>query len=245
MPPQVKFLAVSRATDRVVVASYTHVSAGRGGDDYLASVQQVLNAPGFASQVGASSKLHLDNGPNTFHLMTDDAAGEDNILVYIAITASDYPRRHIFSSSDGSKQGILGELRDNFVAAHGAAAATCSAFALSRPASRAMETLAKRYDDLRALDKVASVAARVGEVTGVMQENIAIVLANTERVDQIDDKAAGLAASADKFGKKATQLRKTMQCRYYKLNMLIALIILVVLAYIFIPIIQDLSSDDS
>mmetsp|Transcript_97337 Transcript_97337/g.236721 ORF Transcript_97337/g.236721 Transcript_97337/m.236721 type:complete len:246 (+) Transcript_97337:185-922(+) len=244
MSGKVKFLAVSRASDRAVVASYQHVSPA-GGDEYLANVQQVLNAPGFASQVGASSKLHLDNGPNTFHLMTDDGAGADNILVYIAITSSDYPRRHIFSSSDGRKNGILGELRDLFNSSHAATAATCKAFGLSRAASRQMKALAERYDDLRSLDKVASVAARVDEVTGVMQENIAIVLANTERVDQIDDKASGLAASADKFGKKATQLRKTMQCRYYKLNALIALIVLVVLAYIFIPIIQDLSGGDS
>mmetsp|Transcript_28571 Transcript_28571/g.98661 ORF Transcript_28571/g.98661 Transcript_28571/m.98661 type:complete len:239 (-) Transcript_28571:443-1159(-) len=236
MSGKVKFLAVSRSSDRVVVASYTHVSAGRG-DDYLASVQQVLNAPGFASQVGSASKLHLDNGPNTFHLMTDDE------LVFIAITASDYPRRHIFSSSDGAKTGVLGELKDAFVATHADAARTCAAFGLSRACARPFEALAKKYDDLRGIDKVANVRERVEEVTETMQENIAIVLANSDRVDQIDQKTEVLATSAHKFSKKSTALRKTMQCRYYKLNALIALIILVVIAYIVLPLIP--SGDDS
>lgn len=94
---------------------------------------------------------------------------------------------------------------------------------------------AGRFEDVRALDKVANIRAKVDEVTETMQENISIVLANSDTIDKIEGKTEVLNTSAARFSKKSTQLRKAMQWRYYKLMGLLALIIGVVLAYILIP----------
>lgn len=96
-------------------------------------------APGWASSVGPTAKLHLDNGPNTFHLQCDD-----RLRVFVAITASDYPRRLIFSSTDGAKQGILGDLRDAFVSAHDAASMTCAPNGLNKASQKLMAAVARK-----------------------------------------------------------------------------------------------------
>ena len=50
-----------------------------------------------------TDKLSLDDGPNMFYVLIDDAG-----RVYIAITSKGYPSRFIYGSPDGSTRGVLG-----------------------------------------------------------------------------------------------------------------------------------------
>ena len=67
---EIKFLCVARRSDKVVLASRIH-SADRSYD-YLANVQKVLNSPGWASVT--TDKLSLDDGPNMFYVLIDEAS---------------------------------------------------------------------------------------------------------------------------------------------------------------------------
>jgi hypothetical protein len=68
MSKEIKFLAVARRTDKVVLASRIH-SADKAYD-YLANVNKVLCSPGWASVT--TDKLSLDDGGNMFYILIDE-----------------------------------------------------------------------------------------------------------------------------------------------------------------------------
>ena len=93
-----------------------------------------------------------------------------------------------------------------------------------------------RFNDLNSIDKISGVQAKVNAVTGVMQKNIETAMRNTDRIEDIDDKAVVLAEGASKFNKAATQLKRNMRCRYWKMILLFTLLIVAILCAIIIPI---------
>lgn len=83
----IKFIAIARAQDNVVVCSHATDSNTNGRD----SLAEVLNAPDFAGKVQAGQRYRLTGDFNTFNFSTDTSK-----LVYIVITAKDYPERVVF-----------------------------------------------------------------------------------------------------------------------------------------------------
>ncbi len=79
---------------------------------------------------------------------------------------------------------------------------------------------------------------QVREVQGIMQQNIELVMRNTDTLENIEDKTEILSESAKKFKDGGQALERKMRCRYYKVTLLIALVVLAVLAYILIPLIK-------
>ena len=61
------------------------------------------------------------------------------------------------------------------------AALTCSANGLSQKVGPILKSLCDEFNDLKAIDKIAGVQAKVDAVTGVMQKNIELALRNTDR----------------------------------------------------------------
>ena len=59
--------------------------------------------------------------------------------------------------------------------------------------------------------------AKVDAVTGVMQKNIESALKNTDRIEDIDEKAVVLADSAKQFKNSAGAAKRLMRCRYWKM----------------------------
>ena len=58
-------------------------------------------------------------------------------------------------------------------------------------ATNLLSALAAEFTDLKNIDKVASVQAKVDAVTGVMQKNIESALKNTDRIEVRDGAASG------------------------------------------------------
>jgi hypothetical protein len=57
----------------------------------------------------------------------------------------------------------------------------------------------RRFNDLKNIDKVASVQAKVDAVTGVMQKNIESALKNTDRIEvRAHTRAVGLPAARER-----------------------------------------------
>ncbi len=62
-------------------------------------------------------------------------------------------------------------------------------------------------------------------------------LARGEKVEQLVEKSEGLNDSAGQFQRGSTALRRKMQCRYYKVMAMLALVVLAIIAYITVPLI--------
>jgi hypothetical protein len=94
-----------------------------------------------------------------------------------------------------------------------------------------------RFNDLKGIDKIANVQAKVDAVTGVMHKNIESALRNTDRIEDIDEKAVVLADSAAKFKNAGAALKRNMRCRYFKMIVLFTLLIAAVLTVIIVPLV--------
>lgn len=220
---ELKFLAVARRGDKAVLASRVHTMDK--SYDYLGKVHQVMNSPGWATVT--TDKLSLEDGGYMFYVSIDEQG-----RVYIAITSKGYPSRFIYSSPDGATRGVLGVLKKEIVERFADVSQTCGANGLNSKAGPILKSLCDEFNDLKSIDKIASVQAKVDAVTGTMQKNIELALRNTDRIEDIDEKATVLADSANKFKNAGNQLKRKMRCRYYKIILLFSLLGITVLAVI-------------
>lgn len=78
---------------------------------------------------------------------------------------------------------------------------------------------------------------KVDAVRGVMQTNINQALKNTEKIEDIDDKAVNLAESANRFKNSSTQLKRSMRCRYIKMVIIMTALVAAILTVIIVPIV--------
>jgi len=70
-----------------------------------------------------------------------------------------------------------------------------------------------------------------------MHNNIDVMLKNHEKVSTIQDKTEQMSNNAKQFKKQATQVHRAMWWRNCKLQIIIALVIIAVLAVIIGPIV--------
>jgi SMC interacting uncharacterized protein involved in chromosome segregation len=81
------------------------------------------------------------------------------------------------------------------------------------------------------------VQSKVDAVKGVMQNNIQQALKNTDRIEDIDEKAVVLADSANKFKNASGSLKRSMRWRYIRMVIIMTILIAAVLAVIIVPIV--------
>lgn len=78
----------------------------------------------------------------------------------------------------------------------------------------------------------------MGEVRASLVSNMDKVLTRGEKLEALTQKSEQLNSSAGQFQQGSTALRRAMQCRYYKVTAVLAVVVLAVLAYILVPIIM-------
>lgn len=114
---------------------------------------------------------------------------------------------------------------------------SCPPNGLNSKASGLLKTLSSEFNDLSGLDKLAGVQAKVDTVKAAMATNISTALKNTDKLEDIDDKAVVLANSADRFRGQTGALKRQMQWRYIKMVILMTLLVAAILAVIIVPIV--------
>ena len=90
-------------------------------------------------------------------------------------------------------------------------------------------------------DKVSQVQRQVDDVKSVMQENVEVMLANIDKAEVLENKAAQLSAQAKTFHKTARDTKRTMCRQNAKMNLLIGCICLIVILVITIPIVVQMN----
>ena len=226
----IRFLAVARIVDRVVVASYTHVDSSRRGESsssqvYADVLQRVLKSQQTVEQ---NPRLTItDREVGTVHYDTDGSTA-----IYLAVTAFEYPQRTAFK--------CLADLKARFQASFGEALHKSAEGGLTKVARQILVDICNTFADPAAVDKTVGVLKQVEEVKGIMHDSINEMLATRDNLEVLEDKTEGLRAEAATFQRSATSLKRHMWWRNMKLKLVCAMIIIIVLCYIFVP--QMLSS---
>lgn len=162
----------------------------------------------------------------------------DSTYVFLIIATHEYPQRVAFK--------CLGELKTAFVKNFGEVMHTCAEGGLSKRARPLLSEACAAYADEAKADKTIRVMRQVDEVRDIMQESITEMLATRENLEVLEDKTLMLRTEAAGFQRRAVTLRRNMWWRNCKMKMVCAFVVIVVLAYVFVPMIvqaMDASSE--
>lgn len=151
-------------------------------------------------------------------------------LCCATITGTQYPSRVAI--------GMLQDLYTDFSAKYGDAAKTAAENSLSKKAKSILQAVSKKFEDPSAVDKTSKILGQVDAVKGQMQDNIADMLKNTEKAEDMAAKSEQLNEQASVFKKRSTDLKKQMQWKNLKMTLLLGGIVLVIVLSITIPLVN-------
>ncbi|CEG38537.1 vesicle-associated membrane protein 7b [Plasmopara halstedii] len=218
----IKFLAIARATDKVIVACYMHTAGKpvRNGEGdmnvFREMLSKVIRAPTWKTQVTPNGRHSLDCDPNKFHFtMNNDE------LVFAAITSKDYPIRLAFQ--------MISAIQTEIIPKFGSKALTCRENGLDKDCAKIFTAIAAGYDDRTKVDKLSDVMHQVDGVKTVMHNNIQVVLSNTEKMEVVEQKTNDLNEQAKVFRNTGRKLRRQMWWKNVKLTILLSVCAILVL----------------
>jgi hypothetical protein len=222
----IRYAAFARLSDGLTLASFK----GKGATPAVTETANKVLRSGNLKPNGQLT-VTVDQTIGTLHL----AAGDVDVLA--VITAPEYPRRSAFKLLDEIREMVKEAVRG---------AEDIAAASRDGELQGAMPTLAstcRRYEDLGEVDKLTAVSLQVEDVKATMEGNINKMLDNAETVGAVEDKAEALRDGAQQFQRRSDNIRRAMWWRLFKIKMIFALLFIVVLGYIFIPIIVKASDD--
>jgi len=147
-----------------------------------------------------------------------------------SITGTQYPSRVAIA--------LLQDIYTDFASKYGDAAKTAAENSLSKKAKSILQDSCKKYDDPSSVDKTQKILGQVDAVKGQMQDNIANMLKNTEKAEDMAAKSEQLNEQASVFKKRSTDLKKQMQWKNLKMTLILGGIILVIVLAITVPLIR-------
>jgi len=223
-PGEVKYVAVARLSDGLVLASaLSKACAGAAGAAVEGTARQVLGS----GNLRPHQKLTVTaGGDGDLHLQSEEHA------VVAAMCAAEFPRRQAFALLEELAGRSRGPASAEAVAAARGEGELGQALA---PALR--EALARDHGASAPASAVATVTAKVEEVKVVMEGNINKVLENAENLASIENKSEVLRQEAHQFQKKSVSVRNALWWRNFKMKLVVAAVVLCVLGYILIPVI--------
>ena len=221
----IKFVAVGRAIDRVLVA---HLTVNKADPDaqYLTAVKEVLSAPDFSNKVQTGARYRLAGEVNAFNFTTD---AEHRI--FIVISGQDYPERIVFP--------MINDLVTKFKKEFATSSLTCAPGGLNEKARKLFAQLVEDYDDPSKKDKLAQVQSSVQDVKLNMHRNMDVLLNNIDKSKSIEASSVRLQDQASLFDQRATQLKRKERCKAYKTWACIGgsvIVLLVALVIAFVPL---------
>jgi len=216
----IKFVAVARISDKVIIASYAAVKGDYNIEQYQSAINEVLGAPDFERKVTAGSRYRLVGDINAFNFTTDGQR------IYVVITVTDYPERLVFP--------MINDFIPQFRAAHEEKSLICVADALSSKCQRMIGKLVDDYDNPGKKDKVSQVQQQVNDVKTTMHKNIDGMLRNLDKSSKIEEDTKRLQDQASKFDSQARTLKNRERWKSIKLSIAIGLVILIILIVIIV-----------
>jgi len=150
-------------------------------------------------------------------------------LCCATITGTQYPSRVAIA--------MLQDVYTDFSSKYGDAAKTAAENSLSKKAKSTLQDACKKYEDPSSVDKTQKILGQVDAVKGQMQDNIASMLKNTEKAEDMAAKSEQLNEQASVFKKRSTDLKKQMQWKNLKMTIILGGVILVIILAITVPLV--------
>jgi len=151
-------------------------------------------------------------------------------LCCATITGTQYPSRVAIA--------MLQDLYKDFSSKYGDAAKTAAENSLSKKAKSILQDVCKKYEDPSSVDKTQKILGQVDAVKGHMQDNIASMLKNTEKAEDMAAKSEQLNEQASVFKKRSTDLKKQMQWKNLKMTLILGGLLLLIVLAITIPLVK-------
>jgi|694.fasta_scaffold137103_4 hypothetical protein len=82
------------------------------------------------------------------------------------------------------------------------------------------------------LNKVAELQRKVDHVAVEMNENIKTALINNDKIHELGEKSESIKESSELFQKKAIQIKRSLYCKNFKMQIICFIIILIILGII-------------
>jgi len=189
--------------------------------DYKNHVEQIMNKG--ASKLKPEKRIRLTSDDNKYdlHVMADTLG--DSLLVYFAVTSPEF----------GKAQSVV-KLLDDFKAGFLSANHMSDIEKAKEKGGvhKASQELFSRLFATFGTDKLKQVQEKVEVVKGVMVDNVNQALANTQALEELEDKSEQFESQAKQFEKSATKTKSMMRCREYKITALIVFIIVIIIIII-------------
>jgi hypothetical protein len=217
MALHVTFIGVYRLLDQICVASYSP----KGGTNDEIAVKSVISSPNVLVEPGR--RYSNEGAVCCVHFVADGVN-----RVFAVVTDKAYPARVAFT--------LVEEVQSKFVTKVGDKSLTAKEGSLSRAMNSTFADICIKYEDVKNVDKLSSLQGKVDAVKSKMEDNIAQILSNEEKLDSISANAENLNAQAKVFENRSNQLRKQMQWKSIKMWILLAFVISIVLIIIIVPL---------
>ena len=133
--------------------------------------------------------------------------------------------------------GMLQDLYKDFNPKYGDAAKTAAENSLSKKSKSILQDVCKKYEDPSSVDKTQKILGQVDAVKGQMQDNIANMLKNTEKAEDMAAKSEQLNEQASVFKKRSTDLKKQMQWKNMKMTLILGGVILLIVLVVVVPLV--------
>eukprot|EP00924_Labyrinthula_sp_SR-Ha-C_P008945 augustus_masked-scaffold_2-processed-gene-7.1-mRNA-1 protein AED:0.17 eAED:0.19 QI:0/-1/0/1/-1/1/1/0/228 len=216
-----KYVAVARSSDQVIIASYVADKNDLNRSSYLSSVEEVLKAPDFQYKVSQGSRYRLSGEVNAFYFTIDN-----NQLVYACIAAMNYPERLVFP--------MLNKIASEFSTSLGQRSLTAGTDELSKSSEKIFAKNLSEYEKPEDKDKLSSVMSKVEDVKMTMHDNIDGMMRNLDHSEQVEQTTAKLHEQAKIFDSQARTIKRQEQWKNIKLSLIIGGIALLVLILIIV-----------
>jgi len=218
------------AADYEAHAGATTESFYGGRDkDYAEAVEMVIsNDPpdaGTGTEPGSIGGFKVVQSDSHQVVYGADSEG----LCLAVITGLRYPSRVATQ--------MLVELHKDYSKQFGGDIKSATSNSLTRKSKPILTSICTKYSNLGNVDKASALVGKVNEVKSQMQDNIASMLSNIEKTEDISDQANSLNEQASVFKKKSVDLRNQMRCKNLKMTLLLVGLVTAILAVILIPLI--------
>lgn len=174
---------------------------------------------------GQRLSITVDKVIGTLHILTNST---DAILGVFAETV---PRRTAFEILEQTSACVKDQVTPDLLGG------ATKELELNRFVGNHLKDICAKNENVGS-NKISKIGSKIEEVKLVVEQNINRVLQNAEDLEAVETKSEILRQDAAQFQRRRENIKRALWWRNFKLKCIIALLIGVVLCYIFIPIIS-------
>ena len=217
-----RYVGLARLKDGLLLASQKGKKAPSPSkiDD---TVARVLSSGNLTS--GQRLSITVDKVIGTLHILTN------NSVVVVGVFAEGVPRRSAFEVLESAAGFVKEQVSPELISG------ATKEGEINKVCKEYFRELCTKNENLGS-DKISKIGSKIEEVKLVVEQNINRVLQNAEDLEAVETKSEILRQDAQQFQRRGENIKRALWWRNFKLKCIIALLVGVVLCYIFIPIIS-------